>query len=177
MNLVLMKNSKDFEVIWVSHDYTSDDFVKYYQKMPWLAMAADQVAGNGGLLSEQFGVRGIPALVLLDVSDPESMCTVITTDGVTKVTMDPYALEFPYKPRLGALKALVPKRLRRFISRKKESSLATIKSTFNGAIKLASPTNLVIFILRLLKGALYKLLSVVFPSFSKKRVVFDSELR
>eukprot|EP00603_Paraphysomonas_imperforata_P002114 CAMPEP_0114430790 /NCGR_PEP_ID=MMETSP0103-20121206/10232_1 /TAXON_ID=37642 ORGANISM="Paraphysomonas imperforata, Strain PA2" /NCGR_SAMPLE_ID=MMETSP0103 /ASSEMBLY_ACC=CAM_ASM_000201 /LENGTH=264 /DNA_ID=CAMNT_0001600267 /DNA_START=139 /DNA_END=929 /DNA_ORIENTATION=+ len=102
---VLKKKSQEFEVVWISHDHSSDDFVRYFQQMPWLALAADRVAVQGARLAEQFGVQGIPALVLLDASDPHGACSVIALDGVDKVSRDPYALEFPYKPRLSALKA------------------------------------------------------------------------
>jgi hypothetical protein len=167
-DVVLKKKSMEFEIVWVSHDRTSDDFVQYFQQMPWLAMAADRVAVEGRQLSSLFGVRGIPALVLLDASLPDSQVTVLSTDGVAKVSLDPYAREFPYTPALSVLKALlVPRQLRDYIHRKKENSVATLKSALNNALRKASPTNIVKYLLKLVKNRMFALLALLFPNLVK----------
>eukprot|EP00603_Paraphysomonas_imperforata_P011833 CAMPEP_0114466504 /NCGR_PEP_ID=MMETSP0104-20121206/9103_1 /TAXON_ID=37642 ORGANISM="Paraphysomonas imperforata, Strain PA2" /NCGR_SAMPLE_ID=MMETSP0104 /ASSEMBLY_ACC=CAM_ASM_000202 /LENGTH=251 /DNA_ID=CAMNT_0001639865 /DNA_START=136 /DNA_END=891 /DNA_ORIENTATION=+ len=173
---VLKKKSQEFEVVWISHDHSSDDFVRYFQQMPWLALAADRVAVQGARLAEQFGVQGIPALVLLDASDPHGACSVIALDGVDKVSRDPYALEFPYKPRLSALKALVPRRLRNFVSRKKDSGVAQFKGAFRGLAKAVSPLNIVRLILQVLRAALGQVISLVFPKYTSSKATLDRDL-
>lgn len=167
---VLMKKSKDFEVVWISHDHTSDDFVTYFQQMPWLAMTAERVAVEGHRLAAKFKVQGLPSLVLMDATDPYSQCTIITAQGVEKVSLDPYALEFPYKPRLHgittAMKTLVPRRLRSFLSRKKDDSMSAItttKSTVKDVMMRASPSNLLRFVLGLLRNIAYRFLALIFP--------------
>ena len=32
------KKGKKFEIVWVSRDRSADEFVEYYDKMPWLAI-------------------------------------------------------------------------------------------------------------------------------------------
>ena len=167
----------EFEIIWVSHDRTSDDFVQYYQQMPWLALAADRVVTEGSQLSRLFGVQGIPSLVLLDVSRPDSgHFPLLSADGVARVTQDPHALQFPYRPRLSVLKALVPRTLRSYVQRKKEYCVASVKSTLNNILVKASPANIVKLILKLLRNSLNALLSLLFPNLNLVKTNNDFEL-
>eukprot|EP01050_Picozoa_sp_SAG11_P021894 SAG11_NODE_3996_length_2115_cov_1.402282_2_plen_252_part_01 len=57
------RHGSDFEVVFISRDRSQPEFAAYAAAMPWLAMPwhapRDSVAAR-------FGVRGIPALVLLD---------------------------------------------------------------------------------------------------------------
>ena len=164
----MKKKHKDFEIIWVSHDHTSDDFVRYFQQMPWLAMAADSVAFEGAKLSHHFGVNGIPTLVFLDVSHTNSEYSLLTISGVTKVSDDPYALQFHYKPRFSRIKSLVPKKVRGYFGQKAASSLGTVKASVNSFLANASPFNIVKFLIRTLRNGLFAILRLCFPGIVKR---------
>ena len=190
---MLKEKSADFEIVWVSHDHTSEDFVTYFQQMPWLALAADRVAVEGRQLATLFGVQGIPSLVLLDLAEgvvagvsaaaaaaaggvssgssssstSTSPFIILSSEGVTLVQQDPYALEFPYKPKLSVLKSLVPRTLRRYIRSKKEQSVATVKSAFKKILVKASPINIVKVLLKVLRNRMYAILKLLFPKLVK----------
>ena len=59
------KDEKHFEVIFVSGDRTNDEFVKYYDTMPWLALPLTETDRNSNL-QDQFGVQGIPMLIVIN---------------------------------------------------------------------------------------------------------------
>ena len=106
----MKKKGKSFEIVLVSRDRTPEDFVSYYQKMPWLAVTLDNADSSFQITSEKFGIKGIPFLVVLDGYD----ASVYTADGREKVLNDQYGLEFPWRPRTPAvlLKRLIPRPLR-----------------------------------------------------------------
>mmetsp|Transcript_17358 Transcript_17358/g.26215 ORF Transcript_17358/g.26215 Transcript_17358/m.26215 type:complete len:912 (-) Transcript_17358:287-3022(-) len=57
--------SHGLEVVFVSSDRDSASFENYFQTMPWLALPfTDRAKKN--VLSQQFGVNGIPCLIVLD---------------------------------------------------------------------------------------------------------------
>merc|ERR1712193_604673 len=57
--------SKGLEVVFVSSDKDEEQFKDYFKDMPWLALDfADRK--RKAQLSGMFGVRGIPALVIVD---------------------------------------------------------------------------------------------------------------
>ena len=56
-------NGKVFEVIFATSDQSQAEFDGYYKTMPWLALPFGDARGNA--LSQQFGVTGIPRLVIL----------------------------------------------------------------------------------------------------------------
>ena len=60
-----MSSGKVLEVIFVSYDRTQQKFDEYFQAMPWLAVAFDR-DDLKETLDEDFGVTGIPTLVVLD---------------------------------------------------------------------------------------------------------------
>merc|ERR1712054_602416 len=65
---------KDFEIVFVSSDRDEEAFKSYHAEQPWLALDfADRKAKEQ--LSNLFGVRGIPTLVIVDKDG-----TTITTD-------------------------------------------------------------------------------------------------
>lgn len=107
-----------FEIVWISHDRTSEDFFAYYQHMPWLALPIPQVSTLGNALVEKYQAKGIPHLVLLDGED----AAVYTLDGRSKILQDKYGVEFPYKPR--SLMSFVPRPVKRFFS----NALGNIKT-------------------------------------------------
>jgi nucleoredoxin len=73
-----------FEVVFVSSDRDQQSWQEYFNEMPWLALPFDDRARKAAL-SEKYGVRGIPTLVILDGKTGK----LITTDGRGKVTQDP----------------------------------------------------------------------------------------
>lgn len=89
------KKGKKFEIVWVSRDQTQEDFVAYYQQMPWLAVTIENLQHCVDKTSQKYQVRGIPHLVVLDGYD----ATVYTLEGRAKVAADQYGLEFPWRPR------------------------------------------------------------------------------
>ena len=57
--------SHGLEIVFVSSDRDQDQFNQYYGKMPWLSLPFDKQSIKQSL-SMRFGVRGIPALIVLD---------------------------------------------------------------------------------------------------------------
>jgi len=77
------------EIIFVSSDRDEKSFNEYYKEMPWLALPYAQRAEKE-LLSDSFGVSGIPSFVVLR---PDG--TVLTTDGRSKIMSDPKGENLP----------------------------------------------------------------------------------
>merc|ERR1719356_2123620 len=75
--------AKGLEVVFVSSDRDEGSFKDYFAEQPWLALPFEDRATKDKL-SQKFGVRGIPSLVILG-ADGET----ITTDGRSVVTQDP----------------------------------------------------------------------------------------
>jgi len=84
---------KGLEVIFVSSDRDEAAFKEYFAEQPWLALDYSDRALKGKL-SNAFGVRGIPSLVILD-----SDLNTITTDGRSAISADPTGLELPWFPK------------------------------------------------------------------------------
>jgi thiol-disulfide isomerase/thioredoxin len=105
----LNKKGKKFEVVWVSRDRSSDEFLQYYQHMPWLAVTLDNLEGVLQKLAPKYQLKGIPHLVLLDGDDT----SVISLDGRTVIAKDQHGLEYPWRPR--TLLSLLPKPLKRLV--------------------------------------------------------------
>merc|ERR1712159_200253 len=87
-----IKDSKNFEIIFVSSDRDASQFKEYYdEQAAWAALPfKDRATKNA--LSKKFKVRGIPTLVILDGKTGET----ITLDGRAGVSSEPEA--FPWKP-------------------------------------------------------------------------------
>merc|ERR1712178_64898 len=77
------------EIIFVSSDKDEKSFDEYFKEMPWLAMPYAKRTEKE-LLSDTFGVRGIPSFVVLR---PDG--TVVSTDGRSKVMSDPRGENLP----------------------------------------------------------------------------------
>merc|ERR1712228_83406 len=77
------------EIIFVSSDRDEKSFNDYFGDMPWLALPYAKRAEKE-LLSDSFGVQGIPSFVVLN---PDG--TVLTTDGRSKVMNDPKGESLP----------------------------------------------------------------------------------
>jgi thiol-disulfide isomerase/thioredoxin len=54
------------EIVFVSSDRDANGFNSYYNSMPWLSIPFESLPAYKQLLSTKYGVRGIPALVVLD---------------------------------------------------------------------------------------------------------------
>ena len=78
------KNSKDFEVVFVSSDRSPEDQLKYMEKygMKWYTLPHGSDAAKK--LSKKYEVRGIPSLVIVD-----SKGNTITKDGRRDVSGNP----------------------------------------------------------------------------------------
>lgn len=78
------RNSKDFEVVFVSADRSPSDQLKYMEKygMKWYAIPHGSPIVNE--LNKKFEVRGIPSLVIVD-----SMGNTITKNGRDDVSGNP----------------------------------------------------------------------------------------
>merc|ERR1712217_212311 len=77
------------EITFVSSDKDEKSFNDYFNDMPWLALPYAKRAEKE-LLSDSFGVQGIPSFVVLN---PDG--TVLTTDGRSKVMGDPTGATLP----------------------------------------------------------------------------------
>merc|ERR1739848_601490 len=84
--------SKGLEVVFVSSDQDENQFKDYLKEMPWLALDFED-RKRKEQLSSMFGVRGIPALVIIDKDG-----SVITTEGRGAVSSDPEGAKFPWYP-------------------------------------------------------------------------------
>jgi len=86
------KDTKNFEVVFVSGDNDAEQFQEYYLEMPWLAVAyGSEIIGK---LNDKYEVQGIPSLVILDAQGE-----IITRKGRQQVTADPNAKSFPWIPK------------------------------------------------------------------------------
>lgn len=79
------------EIVFVSSDKDQASFNEYASEMPWLAMPFEKRVEKE-LLSDAFGVSGIPSFVVLNADG-----TVITTEGHRAVMADPKGNDFPVK--------------------------------------------------------------------------------
>jgi len=80
---------KNWEVVFCSSDRDDNAFKSYFKEMPWLALPY-KLRAEKEALSNKYGVRGIPTLVLLNTE-----AELITTSGRGKV-MDESG--FPWLP-------------------------------------------------------------------------------
>mmetsp|Transcript_3044 Transcript_3044/g.5199 ORF Transcript_3044/g.5199 Transcript_3044/m.5199 type:complete len:179 (-) Transcript_3044:96-632(-) len=85
----MKESGKNFEVVFVSSDQNEAAFNDYFKEMPWLAVPFSD-RNLKQKLSENFGVRGIPTLVILD-----QQANTITLDGRSKVMNE--GSSFPWK--------------------------------------------------------------------------------
>lgn len=74
--------ANDFEVVFVSNDQDDESFAEYFSEMPWVAVpfSSNDVRNR---LCEEYSVRGIPKLVVLD--NREGELEMIAVNGVSQV--------------------------------------------------------------------------------------------
>lgn len=73
--------NNDFEVIFISSDSSEEEFKKYHEDMPWLAIPYKN-EDEKDACSEKYSIRGLPTLVLIDGETGD----IITEDGRGAVT-------------------------------------------------------------------------------------------
>lgn len=93
------RNKNKLEVVWVSASRTEDAYQSYHAQMPWPAMTFNLERLSA--LQQALNVVAFPSLLILD-SDGK----LITSDGVTKVSGDPYGLGFPYRTPIQRIRHL-----------------------------------------------------------------------
>lgn len=104
------KRRAKFEIVWVSRCRDVNAYGQFLAKMgPWYALPPQLAMGEWGqALSNKYGVKGIPSLVLLD-----EMGNVITTDARNKIPQDKAGVGFPWRnPIVTLYRSLVPRGLR-----------------------------------------------------------------
>jgi hypothetical protein len=149
------KKGKKFEVIWVSRDRTAEEFVEYYQKMPWLAVTIENLNEKLASLAQTYQLKGIPHLVIIDGEDG----SIITLDGRTMVLKDKYGLEFPWRPR--TLMNLLPKSLKHAIESKIARTRAALSNLITGLMQSIAPQQLIASIITGIKETLLSFLQSV----------------
>lgn len=83
--------SSEFEVVFVSSCRDAESFEAFFGPMPWLALPFNDRARKAAL-STQFGIKGLPTLVLVDGATG----AVLTDDGRGEVARDPTGASFPW---------------------------------------------------------------------------------
>jgi len=131
------KKGKKLQVVWVSGDRSSDEFLDYYSKMPWLAVPLPIAQRVNAKLSPKYNLKGIPHLVVLDGHD----ATVYTLDGRTKVAQDKYGLEFPWRPR--TIMNLLPRPIARLVKQQLERLKASASQLLAGVLDNLAPRKIV----------------------------------
>ncbi|XP_035691951.1 tryparedoxin-like [Branchiostoma floridae] len=79
------------EIVFVSSDADQGSFDGYFGSMPWLAVPYSDRQKKAEL-SDKFGVKGIPTLVILKADSAE----VVTKKGRDRVMKDPTGQDFPW---------------------------------------------------------------------------------
>ena len=87
----LKLGSHELEVVFCSSDNDAESFGGYFGEMPWVAIPYDSSAAREAL-GARYGVRGIPALIVLDrsdrVLDGDGRSTVAAARGNAQMCLD-----------------------------------------------------------------------------------------
>ncbi len=83
------------EIIFVSSDNDESSFSEYYGSMPWTSVVFSDKKHIENL-GQKHGIRGIPALIVLDaasgaVKDSDGRTTVSAAKGVTSKALKVWA--------------------------------------------------------------------------------------
>lgn len=86
------EDESQLEIIFVSSDSDVQSFNSYYGEMPWKSVPFENRTGAQSI-SSKFGVRGIPALFVLDgatgaVKDSDGRSTVMGAKGNTSKALN-----------------------------------------------------------------------------------------
>ena len=82
---------KSFEVVFISWDRSESQFNEYYAEMPWMCLPFS-AREDKQRISDEYGVTGIPCLVLLDGTGK-----LISKEGRDVITKDPKGDQFPWE--------------------------------------------------------------------------------
>ena len=88
---------RGLEVVWVSASRSQANFDAYLEDMPWPAVPL----ATAQKVIQAFQTKGYPTLCFMDVDD---VGTIITCDGVAKVSKDQHGLAPPYRTPADKLK-------------------------------------------------------------------------
>ena len=81
-------NNQSLEIIFVSSDRDQSSFDGYYSDMPWHAVSFENRDAKN-VISEKYGVRGIPTFIILDsagqIKDANGRATVQAAGGAGKL--------------------------------------------------------------------------------------------
>lgn len=88
----LKENGKNFEVVFVTSDRSSESWQQHAGCMPWLAIPFDDPRLQQ--ITSQFGIDGIPSLVILDEKGG-----LITMSGRQAIQHDSAGVDFPWHPK------------------------------------------------------------------------------
>uniref|UniRef100_A0A0G4FGI9 Thioredoxin domain-containing protein n=1 Tax=Chromera velia CCMP2878 TaxID=1169474 RepID=A0A0G4FGI9_9ALVE len=102
----LQGGGKPFEVIFVSCDQNQSGFDEYFSSMPWKALPFEERATKGQI-SATFGIRGIPACVLLEVSKMGSY-RMFDREGRSTISRDLEGARFPWGASLHTSEGSAP---------------------------------------------------------------------
>ena len=78
------------EVVFVSCDHNEEDFDKYYQTMPWLAVPYD--APQREHLQRGFNVSGIPRMVIISPSG-QTVCENATNFNLNSAILETWGTD------------------------------------------------------------------------------------
>jgi len=84
------RESKNFEIVFISSDRDQASFDEYYGEMPWVSLPFSE-RDTKAALSKKFKVNGIPTFILLDAQG-----NVVCADARDQVGQDSGAEEFPW---------------------------------------------------------------------------------
>ncbi|KAH9523263.1 hypothetical protein Btru_066226 [Bulinus truncatus] len=88
----LRSAGKKFEIVFISSDRDAQSCHEYYNSMPWLLLPYDE-RDIKHELAENYNIRGIPTLVLVDPKTGDT----ISLEGRKIVTTDTEGADFPWK--------------------------------------------------------------------------------
>jgi nucleoredoxin len=135
-------SSLNLEIVFVSADKSPEDFVKYFSQMPWLSVVWENVDAVSELTALALEVRGIPHFVLVDADSFK----VITLDGRSHVSRDPYGVEFPWGSR--GFSSVVPRPLRKMTRNYVSKISNRLQNVLKGMLSQLAPDKLVQFTYR-----------------------------
>lgn len=150
------KKGKKFEIVWVSQDRSTDDFQRYFYKMPWLAVPIQSIQTSLQIFSHpKYALKGIPHLVILDEDG-----SIITTDGRGMVARDKYGLEFPWRKR--DLLSLVPRPVQKWFKREALKAVSVLRNVATGIASSLTPSRILVVIKERVYPAMSQLAKVLY---------------
>lgn len=88
----LQSNKDDFEIVFLSMDRNEDEYNAYSDKMPWWCLP--YAMSTLPQLAVRYQAHALPHLVVLDRDE-----SVLTKEGVQRLSQDPVGRNFPWRPQ------------------------------------------------------------------------------